>query len=61
MHYIFIPSSSRLFDYPSTLLYYDSTNTFAETDVSYSRMQLQTSLLCVDVALSRRQCTFCVN
>ena len=58
MHYIFI--SQRL-DYPFTQLYYDSTNTFVETDADYSRMQLQRPWLCVDVALSRLQRRFYVN
>jgi hypothetical protein len=58
MHYIFI--SQRL-DYTFIPSYYDSTNTFVETDVEYLHMQLQMPLLCIDSALSRHQGTFCVN
>lgn len=44
-----------------TQLYYNSTNTFVATDAGHSRMQLQTPLLCVVVALSKYQYMFCVN
>ena len=59
MHYIFIPPF--ITPYLIIRLHYDSTNTFAEMDADYSHMQLQTPWLCVDFALSRRQCMFYVN
>ena len=57
MHYIFILYTKYLI----IQLYYDSTNTFAEKGVGYSRMQSQIPWLYVAVALSIRQRTFCVN